>query len=418
MDHLATLIFVLAILHTFLASRIRSLAHHFPDGTPLNVLTHFLGEVEVVFGLWAAVFLGVLMSTDGVGAGVEYMESLSFAEPLFVFVVMAIAATRPVVSFASDLLRGIARIVPGPRPVAFYFTLLSVGPLLGSLITEPAAMTLVALIMNDRYFGTGYSSRFKYITLGVLFVNISIGGAVTHFAAPPVLMVAGRWGWDFAFMVQNFAPKVILAVVVNALLAAFIGREEILRVSHDHHVSGHATIPAWVTIVHLLFLAGVVAFSHHPVIAVGVFLFFLGVVSVTQVHHENLKIRESLLVAFFLGGLVVLGGPQRWWLEPLLHGLSPFALFSGATALTAVTDNAALTYLGSQVAELSEASRYALVAGAIAGGGLTVIANAPNPAGYSILQGRFGTDGISAARLFAAALVPTAIAVACLWFIH
>ena len=58
------------------------------------------------------------------------------------------------------------------------------------------------------------------------------------------------------------------------------------------------------------------------------------------------------------------------------------ALFFGAAALTAITDNAALTYLGSLVEDISDQSKYSLVAGAVAGGGLTVIANAPNPAGF------------------------------------
>ena len=118
----------------------------------------------------------------------------------------------------------------------------------------------------------------------------------------------------------------------------------------------------------------------------------------------------------FLGGIIQFGAFQKWWLTPVLQQLSEFALFVGAVSLTAVTDNAALTYLGSQVDGLSEASKYALVAGAIAGGGLTIIANAPNAAGYSILRNKFA-DGIKPLNLLVAALLPTAIAVILLWFI-
>jgi predicted cation transporter len=116
------------------------------------------------------------------------------------------------------------------------------------------------------------------------------------------------------------------------------------------------------------------------------------------------------LVAFFLGGLVVLGGMQQWWLQPVLTGMSDTAVFYGATALTAVTDNAALTYLGSLVEGLSPEFKQALVAGAVTGGGLTIIANAPNPAGVSILRDRFNEQAINPLGLFLAALPPTLIA--------
>ena len=134
-------------------------------------------------------------------------------------------------------------------------------------------------------------------------------------------------------------------------------------------------------------------------------------------YQEELKIREALLVGFFLGGLVVLGGFQRWWLEPLLQSLSPSAMYFGSTALTAFLDNAALTYLGSQVPNIDEVLKYALVAGAVTGGGLTVIANAPNPAGFSILKDSFGKDGISPVKLFGFAFLPTVVAILFFWFI-
>ena len=83
-----------------------------------------------------------------------------------------------------------------------------------------------------------------------------------------------------------------------------------------------------------------------------------------------------------------------------------------APALTAITDNAALTYLGSLVQGLSEEFKYALVAGAVTGGGLTVIANAPNPAGFSILRAHFDDGAIHPLGLFVAALPPTLVAAA------
>ena len=90
-------------------------------------------------------------------------------------------------------------------------------------------------------------------------------------------------------------------------------------------------------------------------------------------------------------------------------------LMLGATVLTAFNDNAAITYLAAQVHDLAPSAKYAVVAGAVTGGGLTVIANAPNPAGQSILS-KFFKDGISPLGLLLGALVPTIIVYLC--FMH
>ncbi|MCM2324622.1 MAG: putative Na+/H+ antiporter, partial [Oligoflexia bacterium] len=288
---------------------------------------------------------------------------------------------------------------------------------LGSLITEPAAMTVTALILLGRFYSGPMSVRLRYATIGLLFVNISIGGTLTPFAAPPVLMVAAKWQWDFAFMISVFGWKAVLAILVSTTAVTVLFREELASIGWDETRSPAAErVPAWVTAVHLLFLAVIVATAHYLIVFVGVFLFFLGLAVVTREYQAELKLKEGLLVGFFLGGLVVLGGPQRWWLEPLLTRLDELALFLGAAGLTAFTDNAALTYLGSQVPTLTEASRYSLVAGAVVGGGLTVIANAPNPAGYGILNRAFGEEGISPLHLFLAALPPTLVAGLVYWF--
>jgi Putative Na+/H+ antiporter len=89
--------------------------------------------------------------------------------------------------------------------------------------------------------------------------------------------------------------------------------------------------------------------------------------------------------------------------------LSEWSLLIGAVLLTAFNDNAAITYLASLVPGFSPSLKYAVMAGAVSGGGLTVIANAPNPAGQSLLAPAFGEDGIAPASLFAAALFPTII---------
>ncbi len=411
----ATALFAVAVLHTFLVKRFQHLALKFPEGSIGENFFHLLGEVEIVFGFWAGALALMMVAMLGHKEAIRYVESLNFKEPTFVFVVMAMAATRPVVDFAGTLISAAARVIPFSREAALYFSCLVIGPLLGSFITEPAAMTVTALILKERFFDRSPPPKLMYLTLGVLFVNVSIGGVLTHFAAPPVLMVAETWGWGIHHMATHFGWKAAFAVGINAALATLIGRKHFQNLSPVNGTSVKRSVPLWLTLVHIGFLAIVVITAHHPIVFLGIFLFFLGITIITQEYQEDLKLKESLLVGFFLAGLVVLGGLQRWWLEPIITGFSAFPLFLGTTFLTAFTDNAALTYLGAQVPGLADDLKYALVAGAVAGGGLTVIANAPNPAGFAILRGSFGQGGISPLYLALGAIVPTLIAMACLW---
>lgn len=400
-------LFAVAILHTFATKYFEHLAHTQPAHAGL---WHLLGEVEVVFGFWALVLVVAMFAIDGSIAATHYVDSRNFTEPMFVFAIMVIAGTRPILQTATALVDLLARLVPLAGSLGFYFLVLTLVPLLGSFITEPAAMTLAAMILADRVFASGVSSRLKYATLGVLFVNISIGGTLTPFAAPPVLMVAGKWGWDIHFMLATFGWKAAVAVGINALAVTVLFGRELARLSPQGSDQPAASVPLSLTLVHLGFLAGVVVFSHHPAVFMGLFLFFLGVATAYQRHQDRLILREGLLVAFFLAGLVVLGGQQQWWLQPVLMSMSSEAVYFGATILTAFTDNAALTYLGSLVEGLSESFKYALVAGAVTGGGLTVIANAPNPAGIAILRGHFDEQSVNPLGLLLAALPPTLVA--------
>jgi Na+/H+ antiporter NhaD/arsenite permease-like protein len=271
-------------------------------------------------------------------------------------------------------------------------------------------MTLAALMLRDRIFAPGVSSRLKYATLGVLFVNVSVGGTLTNFAAPPVLMVAGKWEWTTAFMLSTFGAKAACAVLVNSLGVTLLFRRQIAACAKRNEKSAQR-VPAALVLLNALLPAAVVLTNHHPEVFMGLFLAFLGLAEAYRHHHDRLMLREGLLVAFFLAGLVVLGAQQQWWLQEVLSHLGETSLFYGAVALTAITDNAALTYLGSLVNEMSDDNKYALVAGAVAGGGLTIIANAPNPAGFAILKDHFEDQSIRAAGLFAAALPPTLVAI-------
>jgi len=404
---IAAALFALAIIHTFSTKFFEHLAHSQPRHAGI---WHLLGEVEVVFGFWALILILCIFAASGQQEAITYLESRNFTEPMFVFVIMVIAGTRPILDFAATAVQRTAIALPVRTGMAMYFLLLAFVPLLGSFITEPAAMTLAALMLRDTLFSKEISTRLKYATIGVLFVNISIGGTLTPFAAPPVLMVAGKWNWDIAFMITNFGWKSTVAVVINALAVTWLFRHELGHVGQEKSTAGSKT-PLTVVLVHLVFLTLVVLFAHHPVAFMGIFLFFLGFTTAYQQFQSPLILREALLVAFFLAGLVVLGGQQQWWLQPLLMDMDDTAVYFGATALTAITDNAALTYLGSLVEGLSEEFKIALVAGAVTGGGLTVIANAPNPAGFAILKSKFDEQSIHPLGLLIAALIPTLVAV-------
>ena len=416
---LATVLFTLAVLHTFCVKQFAQWAHRYPSGSLAENVLHFLAETEVVFGLWAAaLFLGIAALKGSVQTAIDYINSLDFTEPKFVFVIMVVAATRPVVRLAETLISLVARLLPMQESVAFYLAALSLGPLLGSLITEPAAMTLLAILLKRRYFDRAISQRLAYATLGLLFVNVSIGGTLTNFAAPPVLMVASKWKWDVVYMLTHFGWKAAASCVCSTVLVCVVFRRELNAL--EHQPARNQLIPPWLTGLHLVFLALVVSFAHHADVFFGVFMIFLGLTTATREYQDGLKFREGLLVGFFLAGLVTLGSLQAYWLKPLIQSMGGSALYFGATGLTAITDNAALTYLGSLVEGISEDLKYALVAGAVTGGGLTVIANAPNPAGAGILQSSkvFGTEGISPIGLFLGALFPTVVAIFFFWFFH
>ena len=446
----ATIVFLLAILHTFAAGPINRLAHHYehkheeqlrvrgvrdelhPDGVAevsfKATVLHFLGEVEAVFGIWVLVLAGAAVYFHSWNDFVLYAaEDRVYTEPLFVVVIMAIAASRPVLRFAEAMMAKAAAL-GGGTPTAWWMSVLIIAPVLGSFITEPAAMTIGALLLGKKFYHLHPSPKLAYGTLGLLFVNISVGGTLTNFAAPPVLMVAGKWGWDTLFMVEHFGWKALIGIVISSVLYFAFFRKDLFKLSDraDGVEDGvlHAApwserdhpIPAWVTLVHLAFLGWTVYTAHFPVLFIGGFLFFLAFTMATGHHQNPITLRSPMLVGFFLAGLVIHGGCQGWWIEPVIKALDDQALMLGATILTAFNDNAAITYLAAQVEGISTAAKYAVVAGAVTGGGLTVIANAPNPAGQSILA-KYFRGGVSPLGLFLGALIPTIIMYLCFVFL-
>ena len=444
----ASIIFLLAIVHTFLATKFTHLAHQWRDDHAAKIrarrtteesaivegakepvsfkaeVMHFLGEVEAIFGIWVVPLVVAITLEKGWPAAERYIShGVVFTEPMFVVVIMCIAATRPVLRFAEQGLRMVAKL-GGERPAAWWLSILTVGPLLGSFITEPAAMTICALLLARQFYDLNPGVKFRYATLGLLFVNVSVGGTLTHFAAPPVLMVAAKWHWNTAHMLTHFGWKAIVGIVVSNLIYFAVFRREFAKlrrsVEGDEQPAPWSdrtdAVSAWVTVVHLGFLGWTVFTAHYPALFVGGFLFFLAFTAATEHHQNPLSLKPALLVGFFLAGLVIHGGLQGWWIEPMLARLGETPLLLGATLLTAFNDNAAITYLATLVPSFTDGLKYAVVAGAVTGGGLTVIANAPNPAGQSILAGYF-CDGVAPLSLALGALIPTAIMAACFLFL-
>ena len=442
---IATLLFFGAIIHTFAAGYFMKLSHKYEDlhkaqlcdnefcyvdgKDPVSFkakIYHFLGEIEAIFGIWVLPLLLLITFYHGWDVAAHYIDTRNFTEPLFVVVIMAIAASRPIINFSERALSCFAQL--GNHTVsAWWVSILVVAPLLGSFITEPAAMTIAALLLGQQFYEHKPSNIFKYATIGLLFVNISVGGTLTHFAAPPVLMVATKWEWDVPFMFTQFGWRATLGIIIATLIYFIIFKKEFKTLEEnrktiavDSSPKPVKSTPYWVIFIHLLFLAWTVFTLHHPALFIGGFLTFIAFTIATDHHQDAISLKNPLLVGFFLAGLVTHGGLQGWWIEPVLTEFSETWLFFGSTILTAFNDNAAITFLASQVpafdhklvADVATAKslQYAVVAGAVTGGGLTVIANAPNPAGQSLLS-RFFKNGVSPLYLFLSALIPTFVMV-------
>lgn len=536
----ATLIFLCAIIHTFMTSRFLAISHKWEHDHQKKIkqgladknsvhhgaeLFHFMGEVEAVFGIWAMALVCTVIAFYDWATAVNYISyNVNFTEACFVVVIMALASTRPILKITELIMWKIANLLKGTL-TAWWFTILTIGPLLGSLITEPAAMTISALLLANKFYEMEPSDKFKYATIGLLFVNISIGGTLTHFAAPPVLMVAGPWDWGLTHMAVNFGIKALVGILISngvyflifrkelarlqekfafqeledEIQKKFLNRKELdaefdnLAVAVDKEVgfiqafdrqtaafieqiknrladrlkvrhmptiekegidqalvkeafekrfeeiklaemrktlpgllpeSDRANfvdpewddrddpVPGWVVLVHVLFMAWTIINAHHPEMFIPGLLFFLGFAQVTSPYQNRINLKPPLLVGFFLGGLVIHGGVQGWWIAPVLGSLAEIPLMLAATVLTAFNDNAAITFLSTLVPGFTDGLKYAVVAGAVAGGGLTVIANAPNPAGQSILK-KYFENGVSPVGLLKAAITPTIIAWLC-----
>ncbi len=419
------IIFLSAIVHTFVTPRIQRLANKIHQNNTnnsakisfLSQILRFCGEVEVVFGLWCIPLIICIIYTFGWdGMSYYFHNVVNYSEPIFVFVIMIMANTKPILSLAENILGYLARIGHN-TPAAWWLTILIITPMMGSLITEPAAMTIGAILLAKQFYSYQPSNTLKYASLGLLFVNISVGGTLTHFAAPPVLMVANKWSLTLSKVFIQFGCHAIIGIIISTIFYYIIFYKELHSLKNENRPlpqETHVKIPCIVTIIHILFLCWTVLNIHTPALVIAGLIFFIGFSKATNRYQNPLNIRNPLLVGFFLAGLVTHGGFQSWWLAPVLSSLNESTLFLGATILTTFNDNAAITYLSSLVPTFStnHSLQHAVLSGAVTGGGLTVIANAPNSAGQNILSPYFST-GVSPLKLFLSAIIPTIIVALC-----
>lgn len=428
----ATVIFLCAVVHTFchkffvdiselIKNKSKSSGIAYLDGASeqardiYSKIFHLLGEVELIFAFWLIPLLGGFWYKFGGVALSAFLDNMAYVdrkyeEPLFVMVIMLISASKPIVDSAAWLIKRVADL-GGGTVAAWWISIMCIGPILGSFITEPAAITISAMLLMGKFFEFSPSRPLKYATLGLLFVSVSIGGTFTHFAAPPVLMVARTWGWDTFFMFITFGDKALAAIVISTLAYYLFFRKEFAELERRRQADTKLSIaampsPRWLRLFNIGFLIFAVLVMHNPILLIFTLMTFIAFCDVTS--QNSLQYKSPILVAIFLSALVTHGTLQGWWIEPVLMSFDTHELFIGGIALTAFNDNAAITYLASLVPAFTESMKYMIVAGAVTGGGLTVIANAPNLAGLSVMKSQFA-DGVSAKFLLYSAALPTII---------
>src|ERR1700744_1979315 len=292
----ATAIFFGAIVHTFLAGWFLKIAHNYQqsydaieylleakDGPPdfgkrhdkllfRAQLFYFMGEVEAVFGIWLIPLFVAITAFHGWSTMVNYVGNVNVSDAIFVVVIMAMASSLPIIGFTETVIAKVSAIGNG-TPASWWLAILTLGPLLGSLITGPAAMTICALLLRHRFYNLKPSERLKYATLGLLFVNISVGGVLTQFVSPPVVIVASTWHWDLAYMLTHFGWKAVIGIILSNLLYLTLFRREFARLAtnipdEEQDQEGRRPIPWRITGIHILFLCWTVANAHYPVLVI------------------------------------------------------------------------------------------------------------------------------------------------------
>lgn len=426
------LIFFCAIVHTLLTHKIREFADLIEVKHKKKLKTgkksvatrgrqevsfiaeslFFMGEVEVVFAIWAIPLFALIAFFFSWTTALEYINTRDYSESIYVVVIMIIASTRPIVMLAETILRGFAKFF-GNSVTSWWFVVMTIGPITGSLLTEPAAMVLCCMLLARKFYFYQPSVPLAYATLGLLFVNVSVGGVLTNFAAPPVVVVAGCWGFSSWYMFKTFGIIAIVGVILCNFLYWHFFRSEFRKLNkkmirNPAIENDKKNVPLWITIIHCAILAWMIYHVAYPAVIIASLLLFLGFHRATHQHQDEVYLKRPFLVGAFLAGLVIHGGVQGWWVNALLDRFQALSLMIVGVVLSAFIENAAVTYLTSLTPDLTSSFKYAIIAAAVTGGGLTVIAHAANPVGQALLE-KYFKQGVAPLYLFLSALLPTII---------
>lgn len=384
----------------------------------LEYIFYFFGEIELIFLLWGIpLFLMSIFFYNITDIYNVLLKNISYTEPIFIILIMSIVSTKPILNFVENIIFYIS-YKKNYSIALYWFAILTITPLLGSLITEPAAMTIAANLLQKNFFILNPTEKLTYATISLLFVNISVGGSLTNFAAPPILMIAKPWKWSLYYTFINFGVKALLGILISNILYYIINIKEFGLLNNKikkyytiNKYNQSSTIPYIITIINCLFLLFSIINMHYPTRMLLILILFWIYCKNTKKYNTTIDYKTPLLTSCFLFGLMIHGNLQQWWIKNILSFNSRIIIFLISMVLTTFNDNAAVTFLASKIPIFinNKKLQNAVVAGAINGGGLTIIANAPNTAGKKILESNLNKKHLSPIKLFIFSCIPTLI---------
>lgn len=438
---LFTLIFLLAVIHSFVAplllkaaskrirrhempidpvaggskSEIPKRTGHFSKETFFWEMVYFFGEIEVVFGLWAIPLLLSMVWFFDWDTPVAYIKSNHYTEAAYLFVSMAIAATYPVIRFVEQ----VSEKVMGwfeDTPLTWWMTLLTLGPLFASYLKDTSMMTIVAILLMRHFYIFRPPLKLALATQSLLFVNMGVAGSLTSVASPTALLVSGPWGWDTGFMFFTFGWKAMVGIITVNVVYWFLFRESFAALNRKAKTMflqkvEVVDVPFWVTGVHLAFLVWVILTNNEPALYLGAFVLFLGFYQATHPYQIALSLRVPILIAFFVASLELHASLQGWWAEAFLESFKEQVLPFVALVLTTICHNSMVVYLATFVPHLTDRAKEAYFSGAIAASGLTLISSGANLIGYKVLSQAFD-EPIAPSTIFIYSFLPTFIMLA------
>lgn len=391
-------LFICAILHTLFA-------HCFFNNTKEK--TPFFAELEIIFGLWCIPLILAICYTYGTAAAMRYLHDQNYNEALLMVVAMSVASTYPIIHLAERILKTSAKFTY-ESPITWWWLIMSLGPLIGSLIKETVAMTISALLLNKYFFTANPSKKLSYGTFALLMLNVSIGGSLTNFGTSAITIAAKPWGWSTPFMFKTFGIRALIAILICNTLYFLFFRKEFFNLKKIPPTGPEKEVPFYITLLHVLMLVWITLNKDNIVVVLGSFVLFLGFYQSTSKYQSVMDLKEPLLVGFFIASVIVLGGTQIWWVEPLLSRFNEIASMKLTIFLSAFTHNTTVSYMLTKIPNLTDHLKYALFSGMMIGGGLTLIGNGANLVAYALFKKHFKYN-VNLGTLFLYGLVPAII---------